>query len=110
MSKKYYYTDAIVALYMMKEFGVGIYKENQDVSNWNLADLLCIDFGRIYVTPESEHIFEPKKGDLAHYDLNGGSGVYQFTNKPIRWAEGVTNIQIIRRDNKQFFYPEVVND
>lgn len=61
-------------------------------------------------TKESEHIFEPKKGDLAHYDLNGGSGVYQFTNKPIRWAEGVTNIQIIRRDNKQFFMPEVEND
>jgi hypothetical protein len=25
MSKKYYYTDAIVALYMMKEFGVKFY-------------------------------------------------------------------------------------
>ena len=113
MSKKYYYTDAIVALYMMKEFGVKYDFENEE----SLIRIIKTPENRrdnfmrkIYVGKESEHIFESKEGDLAHYDLNGGSGVYQFTNKPIRWAEGVTNIQIIRRDNKQFLMPEVEND
>jgi len=124
MSKRYYYTDAIVALYMMKEFGVKFYTEGfLDIKSdflekelgfhleiRTLYNKLCQVNSKIYVAPESEHIFKPKVNDLAHYDLNGGSGVYQFTNKPIKWAEGVTNIQIIRRDNKQFFMPEVEND
>jgi hypothetical protein len=139
MGKRYYYTCPIKALYMMKEFGVefetkhqsefngkhffrGLEKlwvDNIDISGDSIRicsllylennDKTCVN-NKFYVDKESEHIFEPKKGDLAHYDLNGGSGVYQFTNKPIRWAEGVTNIQIIRRDNKQFFMPEVEND
>jgi hypothetical protein len=123
MSKRYYYTDAIVALYMMKEFGVkfeckdtngDVYDFQEWYLNSNNISELSLELENfpisIYVAKESEHIFEPKQGDLGHYDLNGGSGVYQFTNKPIRWAEGVTNIQIIRRDNKQFFMPEVEND
>ena len=124
MSKRYYYTCPIKTAYMNHEFGVITYVElsieseifdKYFIKDWNHRELKldpkekhCRD--KYYVAEESEHIFEPKKGDLAHYDLNGGSGVYQFTNKPIRWAEGVTNIQIIRRDNKQFFYPEVEND
>jgi len=124
MSKGYYYICPIKALYMMKEFEVLFYlhdgessthpfiRNDEDESEIADHELLerCEGYNKIYIEERSEHIFEPKKGDLAHYDLNGGSGVYQFTNKPIRWAEGVTNIQIIRRDNKQFFMPEVEND
>jgi hypothetical protein len=107
---KYYYTCPIKALYMMKEFGVRICKENQDVSNWNLADLLCIDFGRIYVAPESEHIFEPKKGDEgrwlrpigAHYANHNGEQWVSAGIEP-------NPPEIIMRDNKQFFIPEVEN-
>jgi len=126
MIKRYYYDCPIKALYMMKEFGVkfeqflysdfhSLERKLSSVSfewicqNENLNDKIEFE-NRLIVAEESEHIFEPKQGDLGHYDLNGGSGVYQFTNKPIRWAEGVTNIQIIRRDNKQFFMPEVEND
>jgi hypothetical protein len=136
MSKRYYYTCPIKALYMMKEFKVKFCVDRSDgISGLNSYNMRTADKTKVSLeeyfkennndifliiedskdlaftaTKESEHIFEPKKGDLAHYDLNGGSGVYQFTNKPIRWAEGVTNIQIIRRDNKQFFMPEVEND
>ena len=108
---------------MMKEFGVKFEckddnGDDYDFEEWHLnlnnISELSLELENfpisIYVKKESEHKFEPKQGDLAHYDLNGGSGVYQFTNKPIRWAEGVTNIQIIRRDNKQFFMPEVENE
>ena len=39
MTKRLYFTCPIKSLYMMKEFGVIICKKNQDVYNWNLADL-----------------------------------------------------------------------
>lgn len=116
-----YFDCPIKAAYMWKEFNVNTYleltREDQTIPDvllyfdcpiknvdWE-GRSIKLDGRKYYIAPESEHIFEPKKGDLAHYDLNGGSGVNQFTNKPIRWAEGVTNIQIIRRDNKQFFAP-----
>ena len=99
----------------MKEFGVGICKENQDVSKWNLADLLCIDFGRIYVAPESEHIFDLKDGDLGigyHTDLwQFGKGRWVFrTDEEYQTEKDCFIKNIIKRDNKQFFYPEVEND
>ena len=131
MSKKYYYTDAIVALYMMKEFGVKfkqlLYPDIHSVER----ELLGVSFesvheeillqksvndkikfeNRLIVAKESEHIFEPKKGDEgrwlrkigAHYaNHNGGQWVSAGIepNPP----------EIIMRDNKQFFMPEVEND
>jgi hypothetical protein len=93
MSKRYYYTDAIVALYMMKEFGVefetkhqskfngkyffrGLEKlwvDNIDISDDSIRicsllylennDKTCVN-NKFYVGKESEHIFELKEDDL----------------------------------------------
>lgn len=84
MSKRYYYTDAIVALYMMKEFGVKY------------------DFfmRKIYVGKESQKIFKFKKSDLVKY----GFGSIDFYNQ-ISQKNSVS--EIIYRDGKQFFMPEV---
>ena len=78
MKKKYYYDCPIKALYMMKEFGVKFYTAGfKDVESdfldkelgfhLNIRDIygkLANDNTKIYVAPESEHIFEPKTGDL----------------------------------------------
>jgi len=118
MSKGYYYDCPIKALYMMKEFEVKI-------EGKNLADL-CINIEtlreigiaynrrkeyKIYVAKESEHIFEPKKGDEgrwlrpigAHYANHNGEQWVSAGIEP-------NPPEIIMRDNKQFFMPEVEND
>ena len=121
---RYYYTDAIVALYMMKEFGIRLivgdqghygYKEClshtiQHLTNHNTN-------GKFYVAKESEHIFEPKEGDLAMAENKR----YGKMVAKIRKDRGISfsfpgeefyseNFEIIMRDNKQFFAAEVENE
>jgi len=127
MTKRLYFTCPIKSLYMMKEFGVIICKKNQDVYNWNLADLLCVNFGRIYVAPESEHIFEPQEGDigLLTEKWSRGEEYYIVERKHwgnmnfkhnYKWFKGkeevctTKKVEITMRDNKQFFMPEVENE
>jgi hypothetical protein len=136
MSKRYYYTDAIVALYMMKEFGVKFYVDRSDgisgLNSYNIhtADKTKVSLEEYFkennnnifliiedsqdlaftVTKESEHIFEPKKGDEgrwlrpigAHYANHNGEQWVSAGIEP-------NPPEIIMRDNKQFFMPEVTN-
>jgi len=112
MTEHLYFTCPIKALYMMKEFEVRICKKNQDISNWNLADLLCIDFGsKIYVAAESEHIFEPKYWDLGRCFKR--NIIANFIDG--KWENGTVKFdlkttKIIMRNNIQFFMPEVENE
>ena len=65
---KYYYDNAIDALYMAEKFGVEFYREYKDESAayYDKQDLIdeigTIDI-KLYVIPESMSIFEPKDGD-----------------------------------------------
>jgi hypothetical protein len=131
MSKRYYYTDAIVALYMMKEFGVEFYTKGfLDVeSNFlekelgfhleirTLYNKLCQVNSKIYVASESEHIFKPRNYDLAGFTRDDGiSTIAQYDEAKKAFINGSFRIlkkynpKIIIRDNKQFFMPEVEND
>jgi hypothetical protein len=106
MSKRYYYTDAIVALYMMKEFEVKYDFENEEslVRIINTPEIKKDNFMRqIYVAKKSEKIFKFKKSDLVKY----GFGSVDFY-KQISQKNSVS--EIIYRDGKQFFMPEVEND
>jgi len=123
MSKKYYYTCPIKALYMMKEFGIEFYtKVFLDVESdflekelgfhleiRTLYNKLCQVNSKIYVAKESEHIFEPKKHDLG-INLVFLNSLY-FDG--LDWfIENIKfkNADIIMRGQKQFFMPEVEND
>jgi hypothetical protein len=148
MTKRYYYTCPIKALYMMKEFGVQFmtkHKSNfngeyffrgfgnlwvtdvdidSDCCSLRLIDLLhCKDEDatrfndEIYVVKESEHIFEPKEGDkgiernLHSQDLCFYGGKYwRYENEEMQKAPHQQRVDIIIRNNKQFFMPEVEND
>jgi hypothetical protein len=106
MSKRYYYTDAIVALYMMKEFEVKYDFENEEslVRIINTPEIKKDNFMRqIYVAKKSEKIFKFKKTDLVKYGF-GSIGVYN----QISQKHAIT--EIIYRNGKQFFMPEVEND
>jgi len=94
---KYYYTCPIKTLYMMKEFGVnfdignGAFRGYYNWENLSQFENDCLkygqDFDRFDVAEESEHIFEPEKGDEE------------------RQSKGLETPQIIMRDNKPFFIP-----
>jgi len=106
MSKRYYYTDAIVALYMMKEFGVKYDFENEEglIRIIKTPEIRRDNFMRqIYVAKKSEKIFKFKKNDLVKY----GFGSVDFYNQ-ISQKHAIT--EIIYRNGKQFFMPEVEND
>jgi hypothetical protein len=106
MSKRYYYTDAIVALYMMKEFEVKYDFENEKglIGIIKTPEIRRDNFMRkIYVAKKSQKIFKFKKSDLVKYGFGSIAFYYQISQK-------LYVNEIIYRDNKQFFMPEVEND
>jgi hypothetical protein len=114
MSKRYYYADAIVALYMMKEFGVKYDFEDKEglIRIIKTPEIRRDNFMRkIYVDKQSEHIFEPKKRDEgrwvrlvgAHYANHNGEQWVSAGIEP-------NPPKIIMRNDKHFFMPEVEND
>jgi hypothetical protein len=122
MSKKYYYDCPIKALYMMKEFKVKFseaHGANHADRYYQIDEAQLCDFitqaiedfrgiEQIYVAKESEHIFEPKKGYEgrwlrpigAHYANHNGEQWVSAGIEP-------NPPEIIIRDNKHFFSPEV---
>jgi len=124
MSKNYYYTCPIKALYMMKEFKMFASDKNENLflryslfePDFKLFRILE-ELDKIYVAKESEHIFEPKKHDLAGFTRDDGiSTIAQYDEAKKAFINGSFRIlkkynpKIIMRDNKQFFMPEVEND
>jgi hypothetical protein len=130
MSKRYYYTCPIKALYMMKEFGVkfeckdangDVYDFQEWYLNSNNISELSLELENfpicIYVKKESEHIFKPRNYDLAGFTRDDGiSTIAQYDEAKKAFINGSFRIlkkynpKIIIRDNKQFFMPEVEND
>jgi hypothetical protein len=120
MSKRYYYTDAIVALYMMKEFEVKYDFENEEglIRIIKIPEIRRDNFMRkIYVATKSQEIFKPRNYDLAKFTRNDGiSTIGQYDEAKKAFLNGNFRIlkkynpKIIMRDNKQFFMPEVEND
>ena len=97
MTERLYFTDYTKALYMMKAFGV----EFTDLDQ----------FGKCYLTSESEHIFEQKEGDIGIQDDGDYLAIaraceyedfveFNETKSPSKYWK------IIMRDNKLFFQPE----
>ena len=130
MKKKYYYDCWIQALYMMKEFDVNFFtKGHLDIESdfleeelgfhLNIRDIygkLANNNTKIYVAPESEHIFEPKEGDLGiERNLHSMepcyfSGTYWFyENERVKTNPHQQRVNIIYRNGKHFFNPKEEN-
>lgn len=98
-----YFKDPVIALYMMREFGVKL-------SDCDQEDLIYIlthnhpvtDFE---VRDESEHIFKAIKGDQIFFNDSNNVMLNEEANDHV-YKIG----KIIMRDNKQFFNGEVEND
>ena len=121
---RYYYTDLIKALYMMKEFEVKFVGLNEKalIKLMHLAinmheglSLKDIPEVNLYVAPESENIFEQKKGDIGIQD----DGEYFAIAKAHDIEDFEDNRHtispshywtIIMRDSKLFFNPLIENN
>lgn len=119
---KYYYTDPLAAAYMAREFGVTIYNPSLN-STIGLHKLVRDVYpqgigGKKYnIHSKSIDIFKPMVGDLikAVYKLDCGNGDFTYEDlvEIVPFGERfqyLDNIEIIQRNNKQFFMPEVEND
>ena len=132
MTKKYYYDCPIQALYMNKEFGVNLKCENESSSYYYSFGKAMLDhirrevlkdttweknLGKIYVAPESEHIFEPKEGDLGQMKAEGARFFVKYNESLKEWKEwhcggyysNKNGSDIIMRDGKHFFNPKEEN-
>ena len=119
MKKKYYYNCPIQALYMHIEFGVKFDTEiklSVDLSNDNYLKNMTPAITKIYVAPESEHIFEPKKGDLGiERNLHtlepcfSGGTYWFYDNDYLEIKPHPQKVDIIYRNNKHFFNPKEEN-
>jgi len=133
--KKKYYNCPIQALYMNKEFGVQFYisykndfsdkKLSFHVDIENIYNVLIQLLGiynqklsgyKIYVAPESEHIFEPKKGDLGiERNLHTlepcffGGTYWFYDNDYLEIKPHPQKVDIIYRNGKHFFNPKEEN-
>lgn len=125
---KLYYTDPLAAAYMAKRFGVKFANNNSakparmdiittfsSMDNHLITIVDCCgievelnDNEKIYIHPDSLHIFEPKEGDK---DEDGRV----YDSKIEGWAcllDGaeevaeLVNCKTARRDNKPFHWPE----
>lgn len=108
---------------MIKNFGIKT--ENLLIEDWGSRVMLdAVDFKfhkftgktKIYVAPESDHIFEAKEGDLVFHKDQGygiiiigkrdGKKYIQFFNMDLPTQyEVAESSETIMRDNKQFFAP-----
>ena len=130
MKKKYYYDCLIQALYMMKEFDVKFFikdddGDDYDFTEWYLNSQNVLELFteleafpcRIYVKSESEHIFEPKEGDLGQMKAVGARFFVKYNESLKEWKEwhcggyysDKNGSEIIYRNGKNFFNPKEEN-
>ena len=133
MKKKYYYDCPIQALYMMREFDVkflhwiypSIHKTEMEllpVGIYYLENIIpYFNYKyafehRFIVAPESEHIFEPKEGDLGiERNLHTlepcffGGTYWFYDNDYLEIKPHPQKVDIIYRNGKHFFNPKEEN-
>lgn len=131
MNERYYFTCPIKAAYMNHEFGVITYIElsikseiydKYFIKDWNHRELGLdakdkYHCNKYYVAPESEHIFEPKEGDLGQMKAEGARFFVKYSERSKEWKEwhgggyysDKNGSDIIYRDGKHFFNPKEEN-
>jgi len=121
MEKKYYYDCLIQALYMNIEFGVKCDTEiklSVDLSNDNYLKNMTPAITKIYVKPESEHIFEPKEGDIGicdkllipvKFDIKDWVPSKMLKKETYYEIKETLFVKTVYRNNKHFFNPKEEN-
>ena len=121
MEKKYYYDCPIQALYMHINFGVKFsIKVYLEAELWTYNDFknMTPDLTKIYVKPESEHIFEPKEGDIGicdkllipvKFDIKDWVPSKMLKKETYYEIKETLFVKTVYRNGKHFFNPKEEN-
>ena len=122
MTKKYFYDCSIQAIYMHINFGVKFNTEVKLIADLttdpNDYKIMTPDITKIYVLPESEHIFQLKGDDFGIVKNSNPLIFVRFSSYYNSWnyegddyEERFNNdeVNIIYRDGKLFFSPKEEN-
>ncbi len=112
MDKQLFYTNRLKAAWMNETFNAKLRGSRGEKLYWDGGDFrverACGVFGgtHFYVDKISLPLFQPKVGDLV---LTGDNDymVITYDSKMFEARHGIK--EIIRRNNKAFFWPEVEN-
>lgn len=125
---KLYYTDALKAAWMSREFGVLTYCINDDGNETDDDFYAYLEAAQeesafpFYVHPDSLSIFEPMEGDVVSYWYESEPDYHCSTAKRtrehikrltkakmfyVKHQSGISRMRIIQRNGKAFFMPEV---
>ncbi len=119
MTDRYFYTDAVKAIFMAKNFGMKFESEASGEIyydfKYGIIETESLWDEGFYIHPDSLPLLEPMAGDLG-LDSEGEPHIYlkESGQKP-RWHLYTTYdfpeyrpsaIQIIQRDGKAFHWPE----
>lgn len=113
MKNRRYFTCQIQCLYMMKEFGIKFDIRQPEHIESLVEELENVK--KIYVSLESEKIFEQKKGDIGIQQDNGYLAIAKAQEfEDFEENNGTISPshywKIIMRDNKHFFIGELENE
>ena len=125
MTKKYYYDCSIQVLYMHINFGVKFNTEVKLIADLttdpNDYKIMTPEITKIYVLPESEHIFQLKNDDFGivknftlYEDIifvrfSGYYNSWKYENDEYEERFNNDEVNIIHRDGKLFFNPKEEN-
>lgn len=114
---RYYYTDALAAAWMAREFGVEFAIPSYEIwfgtSIETMRELCryCHD-DYFYLTPDSEKILEPQEGDIKTIEhAPPMARTRDDFKESLAETLGITQpsiiTKVIQREGKPFFWPEV---
>lgn len=134
---RYFYTDPLAAAWQSKHFGVNLYQEAHvpmvnykngeksislhqfPLQTWETINIKE-DGIRLYISPDSLRLLEPRQGDIVEHDgieygivldvIDGEAGIQYSENENGETLCGTANIEdliIIQRQGKPFFWPGV---
>ena len=120
MTKKYFYDCSIQAIYMHINFGVKFGTEVKLIADLttdpNDYKNMTPEITKIYVLAESEHIFQPREGDIgiernlhSIETCNFGGKYWAYENQELRLNPHQHRVKTIYRDGKHFFNPKEEN-
>ncbi len=125
---RYYYTDPLKAAFMSREFGISFIDDDgwdysRDYNKYGILNFIDCNCGvsqselmkadkaspsreKFYVHHDCEELLEPRNGDAVAHPTSGNFYLLRAGGEDAEWANKL-KVEIIRRDGKAFFMPEV---
>lgn len=103
---RYFYTDALKAAWMLREFKIGYEGFLDKNSRWCQISDFTKD-GKWYIHPDCYEILKPQAGDVG---VSGSKALCTYSSATKKWVDmgcfTYRKVRIIERNGLAFFTPE----